>query len=809
MNTSFDKRTKVTIMAAVLGLFALVVVLVGVFLFKQRELAPDDSDAAVEPVTEVWIGDIWKKEERRVQTKTFQPPANFKSGTVKVESYWGWSAGRDSCEIQMNESHSVNAQGLGSLTMEDLGNGKDQDPNDASNPNKTKCEDVFNQLKDLGYSEAEIGSFNFDHYVDDDPSTWFSKTNGTISNAPKVLSGDWDESKGGLRVTLTFTGLNGPPEEWCSIVAPTGTKTDDAICNGSHGYKIVVTWSPDEPSVEPSETSTPTPTATPTNTVTPTATPLPEKANLGDFVWVDANRNGVQDDDEEGLSNVTVELYEEGGTTAVSTTRTGEDGKYSFNNIDAGTYYLIFKDVLGYARTGSNIGENDVDSDANVETGRTELIELEEGQTDNTWDAGYFSLNAAIRIIKSEIADHANATDFQIVAQGGTATFHIRVTNIGEVDLENVVVTDELAPGCARDVSTTDLTSSPVGVLVVGQSVDYSCQRTGVTESFDNIAVVTGDPVTGGAEVTDEDDSAVTLAGTPAIKIVKSEQEDHSIATDTQTVESGGTAKFYITVKNIGAVELKDVKVTDVQAPGCSRAITEDDGTSESLQATLALGESVSYTCEVSSVEMSFVNVAEVIGKSTETNEEVTDEDPSKVVVPGNLDVSKSSSMVCQADTAAVVSYTISISNPTAESRVLDVTDMLDNNVDEGMLSLSSVSDGGVYDSGSNEIVWSDITLSPNGSKTLTYQLTVQSADFDTYENTVVVEQDGVEVGSDTDSISVMCLPATGLLDEGRNRIVVPVVVILLGVAFVAFKGHEKVGRLFAKDQKDVQILEE
>lgn len=797
MNTSFDKRTKVMIMAAVLGLFALVVVLVGVFLFKQRELAPDDSDAAVKPVTEVWIGDIWRREDKRVQTKSFTPPANFKSGTVKVESYWGWSAGRDSCEVQMNESHTVNIQGLGNLTMDDLGNGKDQ----------ADCSNVINELKDLGYNNNQIGGFTFPHYDENDPKTWYGKTNGDVSNKPQVLTGEWEKSDGDLKVVLTFTGLNGPPNEWCHM--ETGTRKDDPICNGSHGYKIVVTWNPDEPT--PSVTETPTPTPTPTSTLTPTPspTPEPEKANLGDFVWVDANRNGIQDQDEDGLANVTVELYEEGGTSPVSTTKTGPDGKYAFINIDAGEYYLIFKEVTGYARTGANIGQNELDSDANVETGKTESITLAAGQTDNTWDAGYFSLSAAIQIIKSETADHANATDFQIVANGGTATFHIRVTNIGEVDLENVIVTDELAPGCARNVSTTDLTNAPVGVLVVGQSVDYSCQRTGVTESFDNIAVVTGDPVTGGSKVTDEDDSAVTLAGTPAIKIVKSEKEDHSTATDTQTVESGGTAEFYITVKNIGAVVLKDVKVTDAQAPGCSRAITEDDGTSATLQETLGIGESVSYTCEVSSVEMSFLNVAEVTGKSTDTNEEVSDEDPSRVVVPGNLLVSKSSAMVCQADTAAVVTYTIQIDNPTADNRVLDVFDSLDSKVDESMLSLSSISDGGVYDSDSNEILWSEVDLSANGSKTLTYQMTVQSADFDTYENTVVVEQDGVEVGKDTDSAGVMCLPATGILDEGRNRVIVPVVAILLGVAFVAFKGHERVGRLFARDQKERQVLGE
>ncbi|KJK32916.1 hypothetical protein UK23_48090, partial [Lentzea aerocolonigenes] len=46
---------------------------------------------------------------------------------------------------------------------------------------------------------------------------------------------------------------------------------------------------------------------------------------LGDYVWQDDNKNGVQDDGEPGVPNVPVKL------STGQTTTTGPDGKYSFD----------------------------------------------------------------------------------------------------------------------------------------------------------------------------------------------------------------------------------------------------------------------------------------------------------------------------------------------------------------------------------------------------------------------------------------------------------------------------------------------
>ncbi len=44
-----------------------------------------------------------------------------------------------------------------------------------------------------------------------------------------------------------------------------------------------------------------------------------KKYSLGDFVWDDLNKNGIQDADEPGIANVEVELLDENGKSLANT----------------------------------------------------------------------------------------------------------------------------------------------------------------------------------------------------------------------------------------------------------------------------------------------------------------------------------------------------------------------------------------------------------------------------------------------------------------------------------------------------------
>jgi uncharacterized repeat protein (TIGR01451 family) len=72
-----------------------------------------------------------------------------------------------------------------------------------------------------------------------------------------------------------------------------------------------------------------------------------------------------------------------------------------------------------------------------------------------------------------------------------------------------------------------------------------------------------------------------------------------------QTIGSGGTAIFNITVTNSGPVALTSIVTTDTLSPDCSRSI-----------GTLAVGASSSYTCTKTGVIASFTNFITVMGRN-------------------------------------------------------------------------------------------------------------------------------------------------------------------------------------------------
>jgi len=57
---------------------------------------------------------------------------------------------------------------------------------------------------------------------------------------------------------------------------------------------------------------------------------------MGDFVWNDANRNGIQDPGESGIDGVTVELRNPLTSAVLATTTTGPNGFYQFSGLCAG-----------------------------------------------------------------------------------------------------------------------------------------------------------------------------------------------------------------------------------------------------------------------------------------------------------------------------------------------------------------------------------------------------------------------------------------------------------------------------------------
>lgn len=113
-----------------------------------------------------------------------------------------------------------------------------------------------------------------------------------------------------------------------------------------------------------------------------------QRVTIGDFVWNDADADGIQDGGETGIQGAVVTAYNAANDTIAATTTTGAGGAYSFD-LMPGTYYLVFDTPAGYARSLADRGADSADSDASA-AGRTPDITLAGGQSDLTIDAGFY-----------------------------------------------------------------------------------------------------------------------------------------------------------------------------------------------------------------------------------------------------------------------------------------------------------------------------------------------------------------------------------------------------------------------------------
>ncbi|HAY2047341.1 TPA: YSIRK-type signal peptide-containing protein, partial [Staphylococcus aureus] len=108
------------------------------------------------------------------------------------------------------------------------------------------------------------------------------------------------------------------------------------------------------------------------------------KYNLGDYVWEDTNKNGIQDQDEKGISGVTVTLKDENGNV-LKTVTTDADGKYKFTDLGNGNYKVEFTTPEGYTPTTVTSG-SDIEKDSNGLT-TTGVIN---GADNMTLDSGFY-----------------------------------------------------------------------------------------------------------------------------------------------------------------------------------------------------------------------------------------------------------------------------------------------------------------------------------------------------------------------------------------------------------------------------------
>jgi hypothetical protein len=110
--------------------------------------------------------------------------------------------------------------------------------------------------------------------------------------------------------------------------------------------------------------------------IKPAPAPL---GSIGNFVWVDTNKDGKQDATEAGVNDVKVYLLNAAGAK-IDSTITASGGKYLFSNLPAGTYSVQFvKSTIPAIYSGFTTKDattDAADSDADATTGTTATVTL-------------------------------------------------------------------------------------------------------------------------------------------------------------------------------------------------------------------------------------------------------------------------------------------------------------------------------------------------------------------------------------------------------------------------------------------------
>jgi protocatechuate 3,4-dioxygenase beta subunit len=142
--------------------------------------------------------------------------------------------------------------------------------------------------------------------------------------------------------------------------------------------------------------------------------------NVGNKVWLDDNKNGVQDANEIGVAGVTVTLFDAAGNV-VATTVTNSIGEYLFVNVPPGIGYTIgFTAPVGAIFTTQETSATDTaGSNANPATGQTAPFNVIAGQDNLTIDAGIYLQDTSKASVGDKVWNDLNQDGIQDPGEPG------------------------------------------------------------------------------------------------------------------------------------------------------------------------------------------------------------------------------------------------------------------------------------------------------------------------------------------------------------------------------------------------------
>lgn len=161
---------------------------------------------------------------------------------------------------------------------------------------------------------------------------------------------------------------------------------------------------------------------------------IPGTVSIGDFVWRDENKDGLQNDGpNSGLPGVPVKLYTSDGTFTGLTRTSDSTGHYLFENLPPGSYFVEFGEPDGYSFTKTSTSNANSNSDADRTTGRTPSITVTTNRNNPDLDAGFVP---APKLVISKRAANVK------IQPGSFLTYTIAYTNEGVIDAIGVVISE-------------------------------------------------------------------------------------------------------------------------------------------------------------------------------------------------------------------------------------------------------------------------------------------------------------------------------------------------------------------------------
>lgn len=216
------------------------------------------------------------------------------------------------------------------------------------------------------------------------------------------------------------------------------------------------------------------------------------KGSIGDFVFLDENRNGIQDPNELGIGEVTVKLQDANGTT-LAETQTENDGSYIFEEVEAGDYKIMVNAPSGLVLSPADQGGND-DKDSDIQAdGMTEVFTLAIGENKDDIDAG-LNTPAPVKVKVGDIVFlDANSNGIQDENESGISGILVNLYDANEEIIAFVTSGDngmymfgDLNPGDykLRFVGQADNLEVTLKDIGNNDAIDSDIDEDGFTETF-------------------------------------------------------------------------------------------------------------------------------------------------------------------------------------------------------------------------------------------------------------------------------------------------------------------------------------